>query len=217
MLGFVECLLSTGDLLGFADCLVRLPLIAKVVVVGQRTCRLFDAAFQNFRLTTHEGDSFFERLLENISPFIVVNFRDALMALVAWSRSGCGLLHGRLRGREARRDDRSGTRGLRATACGSRSAAGIRCDEARLLRLLAAVVRDLLVAAVAGLAAVVVTMVAVTAPGLGIGGAEDQSECRSEDTQGQQFSRHCKILLLRNTKHEARTGRDSCEERTSRH
>ena len=113
------------------------------------------------------------------------------------------MLHWRLRSREACRDDRSGTRGLRATAGGSRSAAGIRRDEARLLAadvrcLLAGVVR-LLVVAVVVLIAAVMAVAAPTVTGLGIRGAEDQSERRGEHSQGQSFSSHCKILLLRNT------------------
>lgn len=185
VLGFVERLLSTRDLLGIADGLVGLPFIAKAVVVGQRASRFFNAAFHHFCFATHDGLHFREMVEKRFVTVVAQNIRDALMALVAGSRSGCGLLHGRIRSwrREARRDGRRGARGLRVTAGGSRSAAGARRDVARLLRWLAAVIRNLLVATiavtiVAVLAATVVSVmsVTVTASGLGIGGTKNQSE-----------------------------------------
>lgn len=85
--------------------------------------------------------------------------------------------------------DRNGARRLSATTGGTGIAASIRRDVAHRLRLLAAVVHNLLVTAiartvVAGLTAAVVSVVSVTAAasGLSIGGAENQSERRSKHT-----------------------------------
>ena len=120
--------------------------------------------------------------------------------LVGRSWCWCGLLHRRLRCREARRDDLRGTRGLRATTGGSRTATRICCDLSHRLAadthsllaadihsLLAAVAR-LLNATVVVLMAAVVTVVAAlvaTVPGLGIRSAENERERRGEHTQGQ--------------------------------
>ena len=112
--------------------------------------------------------------------------------LVGWSRCRCGLLHGRLRCLEARGDDLRGTRGLRATTGRTWTATSIRCDVAHLLAanihsLLAAVARLLNSTVVVLMATVVAVLAALvaTVPGLGICGAEHQSERRSEHTQRQ--------------------------------
>ena len=122
-------------------------------------------------------------------------------ALVARSRRGGGLLDGRLRSRcrEARRNDVRGARGLGRTTGRSWLAASTRRCVARLLDaairlLLDSAVRGLLVATtvIVVLAATVVAVVAPTVPGLGIRGAEHQSERRGKHSQGQDFSRHCR-------------------------